>query len=86
MTMLATPVDNCCGTSADVTAGPAQPGADSGLMLHLCLGQALDAMVRQGLPGFLEPEGQGFRGGRLERSRVSRGELRGYRVRALSQQ
>jgi hypothetical protein len=36
MRMLATPVDNCCGTSADVTAGPAQPGPDGGLMLHLC--------------------------------------------------
>ena len=37
MTMLATPVENCCGTSTDVTAVPAQSSPDSGLMLHLCL-------------------------------------------------
>ena len=37
MTMLVTPAENCCGTSADVTAVPAQSSPDSGLMLHLCL-------------------------------------------------
>jgi len=37
MTMLAGPVEGCCGSSADVIAVPAQPGPDGGLMLHLCL-------------------------------------------------
>ena len=37
MTMLATPAENCCDTSADVNVITVQPSPDGGLMLHLCL-------------------------------------------------
>jgi hypothetical protein len=51
MTMPATPVESCCGSSVDVTAvsAPAQPGPDSGLMLHPCLAVLTGLVLLAGL-------------------------------------
>jgi hypothetical protein len=49
MTMLARPVEGCCGISADVTAVPAQPGPDGGMMLHLCLAVLTGLVLLAGL-------------------------------------
>jgi hypothetical protein len=49
MTMLAGPVEGCCGISADAVAVPVQPGPDGGLMLHLCLAVLTGLVLLAGL-------------------------------------
>jgi hypothetical protein len=49
MTMLVTPIENCCGNSVDVAAVPARSGPDGGLMLHLCLAVLTGLVLLAGL-------------------------------------
>ena len=49
MTMLASPVGGCCGTSAEVAVMPARPAPDGGLMLHLCLAVLTGLVLLAGL-------------------------------------
>jgi hypothetical protein len=49
MMMLAPPVETYGSTSADVTALPARPGSDGGLMLHLCLAVLTGLVLLAGL-------------------------------------
>lgn len=49
MTMLATPVEDYGSVFADVSAVPARPGSDGGLMLHLCQAVLTGLMLLAGL-------------------------------------